>query len=822
MVGRVTLEAEVRGAAARVLRLPPTRIESDAPLTRYGLDSLSSVELAAALAGIVGREFSEEVLVEHSSLAAIIAYLEGGSEPQGPPLAQMLADSALPDDVAAPPAGTAGAILLTGATGFLGRELLGALLRETDCEVICLTRSTLQAPPSARVRIVAGDIERRQLGMEATAYAALCREVGQVFHCAASVDWSLGYQALRGVNVLGTLELLRLASRGSHKTFHYVSSLSTCYSTRSRGVVAEADPQPVDPAGVHLGYAQSKWVAEALVRAAAGRGLHTAVYRPALIAGHSVTGAGNNQDLLARLIKGCIVLGAAPDIDWRLDACPVDFAAAAIARLAPGRPPVAHLVNPRRAGWLEAVLWMNLRGYRVRVIPYREWAARVAAEAQDASHPLHGLRGFLLRRPAGEDGSYLPELFAAERLGTVDDAATRQRLADAGLNCPRLEPRLLETWFEGYERSGFLPQAPRQRHRARAADLRPQLEEALQQRIVAMREFRVGGESSILGELASWRAGTTLALRGYALELAGARRTLNVVVKPRLDDAAILDVAAEVAALCEQRLGDVFRVHCRRTALAGTAQREIAIYRHGDAALRAHSPVCHGVIESGGARALVLEHVSDLVLNDPAARWNETQVKSALHGIAQVHLRNLRTLVDGEPEAPELWSALCEYAQPWIVRWAGKAAAAHLLRHAQARNQPAPEPRCLIHHDFNPRNIGLRPADGRWRLCALDWELATLGSPQRDLAELLCFVLAPDARAGQVARLVEFHRRLLGIEREAWLHGLRRALDDFAAQRLSMYLLAHRFRPQPYLERVTRTWARLHFMLAEEAVDATT
>jgi hypothetical protein len=70
--------------------------------------------------------------------------------------------------------------------------------------------------------------------------------------------------------------------------------------------------------------------------------------------------------------------------------------------------------------------------------------------------------------------------------------------------------------------------------------------------------------------------------------------------------------------------------------------------------------------------------------------------------------------------------------------------------------------------------------------------------------------------------LAEFHRRLLGIEREAWLHGVRRALDDFAAQRLSMYLLAHRFRPQPYLERVTRTWAHIHFMLAEEAVDATT
>lgn len=820
-MGGMTLEFQVRSAAARVLRLPPAGIERDAPLTRYGLDSLSSVELAAALGAIVGREVPDELLVEHSSLAAITAYLEGRGARGGSPLAQMLADSVLPDDVALPAASAGRAILLTGSSGFLGGELLGALLRETEREIICLARSPFLAPPSARVRYVAGDIERPHLGMQASAYDALSREVGQVFHCAAAVDWSLGYESLRTVNVLGTLELLRFSSRGARKAFHYISSLATCYSTRSRRVVAESDPQPVDPAGIHLGYAQSKWVAEALVRAAAARGLKTTIYRPALIGGHSVSGAGNNQDLLARLIKGCIALRAAPDLEWRLDACPVDFVAAAIARLARRMPAVAHLVNPRRAGWLEAVLWMNLRGYPVRAIPYPEWAARVAAVAQDPSHPLHGLRGFLLLRPASEDGSYLPELFAVERLGSIDDTATRAQLSQEGVDCPRLEPRLLETWFEGYRRSGFLPPASRAQPTSTASDLRPLLENVLQQRIVAMREFPIGGDGSILGELASWRAGTTLALRAYALELEG-RHSLNVVVKPRLDDGVLLEVAAEVAALCEPALGELFRTHWGSTALAGTANREIALYRHDNAALRRHSPACYGVVECGGARALVLEHVADLALNDVYARWSESQVRTALRGIAAVHRQqDLVAAVDAQPQAAELWSALCEHAQPWITRWAGKAAAAHMLRRAQARAIPSPAGGCLIHHDFNPRNIGLRRAGWRWELCALDWELGTLGSPQRDLAELLCFVLAPDARAEQLARHVEFHRRLLGVEGAAWLQGFSRALDDFAVQRLSLYLLAHRFRPQPYLARVTRTWAHLSMLLRQEAFHAT-
>ena len=48
-------------------------------------------------------------------------------------------------------------------------------------------------------------------------------------------------------------------------------------------------------------------------------------------------------------------------------------------------------------------------------------------------------------------------------------------------------------------------------------------------------------------------------------------------------------------------------------------------------------------------------------------------------------------------------------------------------------------PRTLIHNDFNSRNIALRRTADGLRLCAFDWELATIGDPLTDLGLLLMF-----------------------------------------------------------------------------------
>lgn len=104
--------------------------------------------------------------------------------------------------------------------------------------------------------------------------------------------------------------------------------------------------------GIVGGYPQSKWVADKMAQIArTERGLATTVYRPAYVVGDTAHGLWNTDDFLCRLIKGCIQLGAAPELeaDIGADMTPVDHVARSVVNLIfkPGaRGRTFNIVNP--------------------------------------------------------------------------------------------------------------------------------------------------------------------------------------------------------------------------------------------------------------------------------------------------------------------------------------------------------------------------------------------------------------------------------------------------------------------------------------------
>ncbi|XDG06192.1 hypothetical protein ABKA04_005807 [Annulohypoxylon sp. FPYF3050] len=297
-------------------------------------------------------------------------------------------------------------VVLTGATGFLGRTILASLANNpTIGQVNCVAvrrPERLKSFANDRVRIYEGDLCEPYLGLNTSEAENIFRDTDIIIHNGAEVSYLKNYASLRSSNVESTKELCRMllnhrrirTSSASFPTFHYVSTVGVAQLNTS---ISEFRPISVSsfppPPGCADGYTASKWASEVFLERFArhvnqakqnrmGGLLQVVIHRPSSI---TYPDGVRNLDIVQNVIEYCHHLGAIPmalKTWWKgwIDLVDVHYVTGAI---------IKHILIPRtdcgdpiyfhHSGGLQMPVealrtWLEKdRGICVREIPSDEW-----------------------------------------------------------------------------------------------------------------------------------------------------------------------------------------------------------------------------------------------------------------------------------------------------------------------------------------------------------------------------------------------------------------------------------------------------------------
>ena len=310
-------------------------------------------------------------------------------------------------------------VLLTGATGFVGRFVLRDLLRMDGGPVVhCLVRAAdaehgldrLRAAMeeaeiwdeafAARIRVVAGDLCEARLGLSQAGFDDLARRIDAVHHFAADVNLSTSYLAIRKANAGSMRNVLELCLRTRLKHLFHASTMGVfpqyfcdfANEFAGRGIDHQGQPDLAEMKRMFPlslgGYSWSKLVAEQSVLFAHRAGLPAAVFRMPLTS-RSTTGYTQSSDTSVRLYAAVADVRMMPGgFSFQRQNHTVDTLSRICTAIAsnPGRQfTLYHCCNPNP---VPHDLELADFGLYLREVPWDTF--RRACQARGEDSPLHG------------------------------------------------------------------------------------------------------------------------------------------------------------------------------------------------------------------------------------------------------------------------------------------------------------------------------------------------------------------------------------------------------------------------------------------------
>ena len=350
---------------------------------------------------------------------------------------------------------------VTGATGFIGRNLVDRLLQR-EGTIFALVRAGSRGrleelrdgwgADGARVVPVAGDLTQAGLAISEEDLVAMRGEIDHFFHLAAIYDITAGAEAQEIANVEGTRHALELSGAVEAGCFHQVSSIAAAglYKGEWReDMFEEAQRLDTNP------YFRTKHESERLVRESTRP---WRVYRPGIVVGDSRTGEIDKIDgpyyFFKALQRARRVLPSwLPTVGiegGEINIVPVDYVASAIDHIAhkpklDGR--AFHLTdpNPKTAGEV-----INLFA---KAADAPQMALRLGTETTEPATSV--LRGALklfppgkrvLKTVLGELGLPASVLTYVDYPTSFDSSGAQKALKGSGIEVPPLESYATRVW----------------------------------------------------------------------------------------------------------------------------------------------------------------------------------------------------------------------------------------------------------------------------------------------------------------------------------------------------------------------------------------
>lgn len=363
------------------------------------------------------------------------------------------------------------AILLTGATGFVGRFLLAQLLQDTGATIYCLVRATTEREAFGRLKstllawdlwrdefaprivAVAGDLRAPRLGVDEVTYQLLCQTVDSIYHCATSMNHLETYAMAKAANVDSSRELVTLSSLRRPKVINYISTLgvfssSTADDTR---VVHEDSPIEQEKHWSSRGYGASKWVSEKIFMQACDRGIPCNIFRLGLVWGDTQQGRYDELQRGHRIIKSCLVSGYGIE-QYRFDMppIPVDYVARAVRFLADRHPEGRGIFHLSSASQMAEGVFERaneVANTALKLLPQYDWICEMKRLHQAGqSLPVVPLIDYAFSMDEGTFNEHQRHL--RSRRAHFDCERTQRELEQGGIVAPALNDTLLQVCVE--------------------------------------------------------------------------------------------------------------------------------------------------------------------------------------------------------------------------------------------------------------------------------------------------------------------------------------------------------------------------------------